>query len=41
MQAVMANEFITKVHLELNPIRYRILKEIEAATKVNLAKVNE
>lgn len=40
LESMVSNEFITKVVLDMNPIKFNILKEIEAHTKGNMNKVN-
>lgn len=40
-QAVVNNQFITKLLCDMNPIRHSIITDIENHTKLNLQKVNE
>ena len=41
VQAIVNNAFITKLLLEMNPIRHSILSDIEKHTAMNLHKVNQ
>jgi len=40
-QAVVNNEFITRLLCDMNPIRHSILTDIESHTKLNQQKVND
>ena len=40
-QALVNNEYITKLHCDMNPIRHSILADIEQHTKQNQQKVND
>ena len=41
LQSAINNEYITKFHLDMNPVRHSILADIEAHTLRNLHKVHE
>lgn len=41
VQALINNEFITKLLMDMNPVRHSMLGDIEKHTTANLQKVNE